>query len=104
MKYQLCRVRVFEAFLGMFFQLAVCPFNWVDEVRQDVSEKVVKALHDHTVESCPDQTKEDDIIGGPIGTNEEVPIVDTQSTSKGVETGGMRLHPMRARVSSRARV
>jgi hypothetical protein len=93
----------------MLFQPAVCPFNWVDKVRQDVSEKVArlfnaKASHDHTVDSCPDQTEEDDIIGGPIGTNEEVPVVDTQSTSRGVVTGGMRLHPLRARVSSRARV
>ncbi len=61
-KYWGCWVWTFAAFCQILFQLAVSPFNWIDKITEDVSEKVgriltAKAFHDWTVEGQADKIK-----------------------------------------------
>jgi hypothetical protein len=39
MRYRGCGEWIFVAFLGTLFQLAVSPFNWIDQVMQDVARR-----------------------------------------------------------------
>jgi hypothetical protein len=69
MRYHGCGVWILAAFLGTLLQLAVSPLNWIDQVMQDVGEKVgrmldAEASRNRMVEGQDDQGEEETTVKG----------------------------------------
>jgi hypothetical protein len=65
LRYRGCGVWVLAAFWGTLFQLAVSPLNWIDQVMEEVGEKVGKMLSEEaSIDKNMKETGEETTIEG----------------------------------------